>query len=249
VRAALRAGRIVVSDPDLVWPDGTVRLQLLDQTQEEARTPVTHRVPAVAVRSDHPFVGPVLPDQVARRLRLPVQTEAVVLSTAGLSQADEERVVASIADAGLGTVDVERGYQGTPPAALLALVAAAVSIALVGTFTAVGLSAAEGRADAATLSAVGAGPGLRRRLAAAQAGVISVLGGLIGVVSGVLAGAALVSMTPWIALGLADVGRLLVAGDSWRYVALLALGPPLLTMAGAFLLTRSELPLVRRLGQ
>lgn len=49
-----------------------------------------------------------------------------------------------------------------------------------------GLAAAEGRADLSTLAAVGASPGLRRRLAASQAVVTGGLGTLLGTAAGLV---------------------------------------------------------------
>ena len=86
------------------------------------------------------------------------------------------------------SVSTERGPGSGVDGALLALVAAAMSIALIGAFTSVGLAQAEGRADASTLAAVGASPILRRQLAAMQALTIGRIGTLLGTVAGLAAG-------------------------------------------------------------
>ena len=128
-------------------------------------------------------------------------------------------------------------------------------ITLGGTFAAVRLAAAEGRTDVSTLAAVGAGPAVRRRLAAAQAAVITVIGAGLGLLTGLLAGWALVrrpqtssasaNLEPWLRRYL-DGWPFAVP---WSSVAVLVIGVPLLAIEIGYLATRSRLPLVRRLGQ
>jgi putative ABC transport system permease protein len=100
----------------------------------------------------------------------------------------------------------------------------------------VSLSAAEGRADLATLAAIGAPPRRRRSLAAAQAWVLGQLGCVLGVGVGALYGytahAAFGSphfVVPW-----AEVGGIVVV-------------VPLFAGLLAWLLTRSRLPMVSRI--
>ena len=133
---------------------------------------------------------------------------------------------------------------------LVATTVAMVVIAFVGTVTAVGLALAEGRTEATAYAAVGASPGLRRRLAAAQAGVISVLGGLAGVAGGLLVGYVLANLStePVAAAGPA-VGLRDELAKAWPYLAALALGPVLMALAASFVFTRTTLPLPRRVNQ
>jgi putative ABC transport system permease protein len=155
-------------------------------------------------------------------------------------------------------IQVERGYQGQIPVGLLALVIATTVIALGGTFTAVGLAAAEGKTDVATLAAIGASPAVRRRLASAHAAVITLLGSGLGLLTGLLAGWALVRLhqrpdRPSPPGGLP--AYMVRYFDGWPFtipwstVALVVLGVPLLATGIGFLTTRSRLPLVRRVGQ
>ncbi|WP_328824151.1 FtsX-like permease family protein [Verrucosispora sioxanthis] len=108
------------------------------------------------------------------------------------------------------------------------------------------MAAAEGRADLSTLAAVGAGPGVRRLLSLCQAGVIAVLGSALGIVAGLASALIVLAFTnqryadrwpieppyplvmPWLTLGVLVV-------------------VPLVAMLGAALLTRSRLPVERRL--
>jgi putative ABC transport system permease protein len=119
------------------------------------------------------------------------------------------------------------------------LVLAAVSavVTLAASAVAVGLATAEMRTDLSTLAAVGAGPRLRRRIAAAQAGLIVGIGATLGVVGGIAPAAGLVAFrdnlewrVPWLPL------------------AITVLVAPVVAVLATALLTRPRLVLVRRLG-
>jgi len=130
-----------------------------------------------------------------------------------------------------------------------AMLVFAALVTLFGAASAVALAAAEGRADAATLAAVGAAPRTRRSLAAMQALTIAGLGGAGGVVSGLLAGWALVQVR---ATGVLAEGPGIVLYTGWQasvpWADVVGLGVVLpLALAGiAYLLTRSRLPMMRR---
>ena len=81
---------------------------------------------------------------------------------------------------------VERGYRSTAGPGLLALVAASALLVIGASSIATGLAAAEGRADLATLAAVGASSSLRRGLAGLQSAVTAGLGALLGAVTGLV---------------------------------------------------------------
>ena len=105
-------------------------------------------------------------------------------------------------------LQVERGYESPARLWLIGVLGAATVVTLLGVAISVSLSAAEGRADLATLAAVGAPPRRRRNLAAAQAWVLGQLGCLLGVGVGALYGytahAAFGSphfMVPWQEIG------------------------------------------------
>ncbi|TCC57039.1 ABC transporter permease [Kribbella pittospori] len=133
-------------------------------------------------------------------------------------------------------LQVERGYQSPARLFLLGILGAATVVTLLGVAISVSLSAAEGRADLATLAAIGAQPRRRRNLAAAQAWVLGQLGCVLGVGVGALYGytahAAFGSphfMVPWVELG----GIVIVV--------------PLFAGLLAWLMTRSRLPMVSRI--
>ncbi len=80
--------------------------------------------------------------------------------------------------------DSQLGYESNLPQSLWALAMFAALITLVATITATALAAGEARRDLATLAAVGARPGLRRGMAAAQAGLLAFAGTATGVLVG-----------------------------------------------------------------
>jgi putative ABC transport system permease protein len=118
---------------------------------------------------------------------------------------------------------------------LLIVVIGAAFITLAGAAISIALSAAEGRADLATLAAVGAPPRRRRALAAAQALLIAGVGCVLGVLAGTFVAYTLRATTgapgfivPWANLGAT------------------AIIVPLLATLIAATFTPSRLPLVRR---
>lgn len=118
----------------------------------------------------------------------------------------------------------------------LALAGGAGLVTLLGVAVTVALSAAESRADLATLAAIGAQPRRRRTFAGAQALVLSGVGTLLGLVLGG-------------ALGYAagPLGGEPTFAVPWTNLAITVFAVPLLAVGVAMLVTRSKLPMVRRL--
>jgi putative ABC transport system permease protein len=155
-------------------------------------------------------------------------------------------------------VNVERGYRSDLTITMLVLLVAAGVITLGGTFTAVGLAAVESRPDLATFAAVGAGPALRRRISAGQAGVIAGLGTVLGLASGTLVGWCLILLERpvplWIA-GDRPVDSNLIGDPLFEVIVPVlplvgvGVGIPLLAVAVGYAATRSRLPVLRRLAQ
>jgi putative ABC transport system permease protein len=262
VRQALAAGRVVVFSPQMLFPDGTVHLRVshgddapvVDVNGNELPGGTVVKLPGTFVELPLATPQPVLPASLVPRLGLgkdaSVQPTLVVASTTRTpTSAEEQRLQARTIE---GDANVERGYRSPYPVFLLVIAIASIVVALGSTLAVVGLSAAEGRADVSTLAAVGAPPRVRRRLAAAQAGVVAVLGTLLGCVSGVVSGATLVLLSRRVGGyerpdgGWVPDWQVVVP---WRDLGVLGLALPLLAVLAAMALTRSRLPMVRRLGQ
>ena len=109
-------------------------------------------------------------------------------------------------------------------------------VTLLGVAISVSLSAAEGRADLATLAAVGAPSAAAANLAAAQAWVLGQLGCLLGVGVGALYG-----YTAHAAFG---SPHFVVP---WREIGGIVIVVPLFAGLLAWLMTRSRLPMVSRI--
>lgn len=124
---------------------------------------------------------------------------------------------------------------------VLLIMGATTVLMLAASAVTLGLSRADGRADDATFAAVGAAPGLRRRIAFWQGLVICGVGALTGALAGLLsAWAIIVSVPPdaVAALSLADV--------PWPALATIAIGLPLLVAVSAALISPRRPTLVRR---
>lgn len=247
--AALRSGDVLVGDPYAVRPDGTVRLEVQrwDDGDSAPRTLRTVTAPArVTHAADGIQFAVVLPPAVAAALdHVEVPAGFVATTTREPTPAEESRAYAAALRADTGAyVTVERGYTGAQPLTVWVLAAAALVVGLGATGISVALAGAEARPDLATLAAVGAAPVVRRRVAAAQAGVLSVVGALVGAVTGLALGRVLVVSER----ARAAYDPTWVVTVPWGAVAVVVLGVPLLSVAGAWLLTRSRLPMVRRVA-
>lgn len=108
-------------------------------------------------------------------------------------------------------------------AGVLSLVIVGIGLALV---------AAETRRDEEVLATIGAAPGVRRGLAAARAGVLTLLGGVLAVPAGLL--------PVWGLASAADVGASAGFAVPWLTIAAVVLVVPAVAAAGAWLLTGSR---------
>ncbi len=193
--AALRAGAVVVDDPRFLV-NGKVTL-VIDKIeggprragQKSAGQTITlpgfvpeHRPQApitlMTIQTARTFgAGPSDMVTLATTSRMPTTAEQDQLSAALGNQYE---------------VSIERRPQ-PKNAELLVLAIIAAVIAIVAAAVATGLAAADGRADLATLAAVGASPRVRRTLSLSQAGVIAVLGSLLGTIAGLGAATAVLA--------------------------------------------------------
>ncbi|TDD72378.1 ABC transporter permease [Jiangella aurantiaca] len=157
------------------------------------------------------------------------------LVTFGAATPEQIDAALQAAEAAGAWVTIEEDIEPEADPAVLALTAGAAFVTLVGVAIAVSLAAAEGRADLATLAAVGAPPRRRRGLAGAQALVVAGLGVLIGSGLGVY-----FAYLVWPALGAPEFIW------AWDSLVVTGVAVPVLAVLVAVLLTPSRLPMIRR---
>jgi putative ABC transport system permease protein len=244
VERALAEDKAIATDCALI---GNGRIAFIHEgmlqnvvSKSDARDPIT--MPAVLAERPRYFGIPsiLVPPASLDRLGLTAVPGQPIIATTRTPTRAEERAFADVLadrypDADVW-VQVERGYQSESALVLAVLTGACAFVTLVGTAIAVALSAAEARSDHATLLAVGADPRRRRALAMAQAATVSLLGVGLGVVLGGIVGAAMLG---------ADIERPLLL--PWATLSQIVIGIPLLGVLIAGLLTRSRLPMVRRI--
>ena len=127
----------------------------------------------------------LIPEDVARRHGWDVEPTRVLVGYGGRATPDQVDSALTAADRFGAYAYVEEGPDEDAVRVVLLIVAGvAAFVTLVGVAISVALSAAEGRADLATLAAVGAPPRRRRALAAAQALLVAGLGCALGVAFG-----------------------------------------------------------------
>jgi putative ABC transport system permease protein len=185
-------------------------------------------------------------------------THHVALQPAGViargatapTQEQEDRLRSGLSGLGLDSpLIVERGYQTKNTFGMLALLLGSAVIVLGASGIATGLAAADGKADLATLAAVGASPRTRRTLAAFQSAVTAGLGTALGIAAGLVPAVGMVR-----ALNAAARQARFPRFDPyplvlpWTNLLVTAVVVPLIAAGAAALLTRSRLPMVRRIG-
>ncbi|MCX5110829.1 FtsX-like permease family protein [Streptomyces sp. NBC_00378] len=201
-----------------------------------------------------PGINMILPRQTAERIGLRTQVSGSVYAVAHPpTDAEEQRTYGAIEQSGGGIwTQSESGPGGIDNSMLLILTLFAGMVTLGAAAITTGLAKADAEADLNTLSAVGAPPGVRRKLSGFQCVVVA----LTGVVLGTLAG-----LVPAVALRMVDLRQALQTMRMqptesaytpivlpWATLGLLVVGVPLLAGLLASALTRSRLALARRAG-
>jgi putative ABC transport system permease protein len=246
---ALRAGNVVVDDPRYL-DNGRVTLTVTTITSSGGKgTTRTVTAPGFVLPHRPPAPITLMTPPTARTLGLGSMATTTLASTSRVPTIEEEdrlrAALGSELDKGLGMY-VERGPRaGTPGLLVLAVVAGVITLGAAAIAT--GLAAADGRADLTTLAAVGASPRVRRALSVSQSGVIAGLGSLLGAIAGL--GAAIAVLTA-LNRGYADIWPAPAPypiAVPWLNLGVALLVVPLVAMLGAGLLTRSRLPIERRL--
>ncbi|WP_327368452.1 ABC transporter permease [Streptomyces sp. NBC_01217] len=201
-----------------------------------------------------PGIRMILPERTAERLGLHTRASGSAYAVTHVpTEAENQRVSGAIAQAGGGVyVQSDQGSSGEQDTILLILTLFAGMVTLGAAAITTGLAKADAEADLNTLSAVGAPPGVRRKLSGFQCLVVA----LTGVVLGTLAG-----LVPAVALRLIDLREALKLMRldpthsaytpivlPWATIGLLVVCIPLLAGLLAAALTRSRLALARRAG-
>jgi len=261
-RQALADGAVVVRSPLLIT-DGTVTFALVrpDPDGEPEMTqgpggvfvPAGHRATTVTLPGYllTTGVGPgptvIAPGTVAS-LGLGNDAFTIVASSSRLpTDAEVER-----ANATLNPMDaypmIEWGFRTEVDTMLLVLMAAAALITIGAASVGTALAAADSRADVSVLAAVGASPSLRRGLSVSQSGVIAGLGSVLGSLAGI--GAALAVFGAY-AQQYGEVLWPMVGPPTpvvpWLTLLVALVATPAVAVLCAGLLTRSRLPIERRL--
>ncbi len=240
--AALRAGKIIVISPTEVR-HGHATLRVRRHTRKgpsrSPKVPLPAYVSAVDGQPGSAYAAAVAAE-TAHRLGLGSSVQFGPIFDAGGPPTDAQLQAADkvLAHAGLSPSNlyVERGYVGGFGYGLLALALGSAIVTIGATAIATGLALAEARPDLSTLGAVGAGPRVRRTLAASQAGVVAVLGVVFGSLAGLgLAYTIVISQQGW------------PFAMPWPTLAGTVVGLPAFAAGIAWVLTRSRTPLDRRL--
>ncbi|MFF3852604.1 FtsX-like permease family protein [Micromonospora sp. NPDC002575] len=247
-RRVLAAGGAVVTDERYLLAGRLTLTATRTGNDPEPVVTATDSVPGYALRGGIEGDRLVVSRAAAARLGLGTRQIGYALATAAApTPAQQDRLDVELRRLGQLDVVFERGTAGSDQRSLLLVLAVGSGLITVGAAAvATGLAAAEGRADLSTLGAVGASPRMRRVLSLCQAGVIAVLGSVLGIVVGLgTAVIILVAMnrrfaTAW------PVPEPYPIVVPWLTLGVLVV-VPLVAMVGAALFTRSGLAVERRL--
>ena len=219
IRSALDDGKIVVFDRCLVDDAGVTRTMAPEEVLVPghlAAAPYYSQLPSAFIAEEA---------AAARGWTSHADTALVTLPAGTEDAALEAAVVDAVGAGMLGTTALP-----PPDHSDLALLVATV-VAMAGVAVTLALTAAEGRADLATLAVLGAQPWRRRTLAGAQALVIGGAGTVLGVLLGGFAGIASIRALLWVEPAV-----------PWGQLAVTVVAVPLLAVAVAVLGTRARLP-------
>ncbi|QKW21458.1 ABC transporter permease [Kitasatospora sp. NA04385] len=257
---ALAAGKALVFRPDRV-ADGKAFLRAEEQPTQAQVDAGDYRgtsrevvVDAVEVHSPLPFASIVMSREAAQKAGLGVRSEGslwkpAVRASDGTVQKAEAHL-AKLDDTVY--LDVEQGFKAERSVKMLGLTAFAALVALGAAGIATGLAAADSQQDLATLAAVGASGGIRRRLSGFQCGVIAAMGSVLGLLCGAVPAVALrllEARNAEIWINGAPIGHEApVIAVPWADLAALLVGLPVVAVLLAALLTRSRVGLTRRAG-
>lgn len=227
---AIAAGKVVVLVDQAMTFD---KIEMVMQDDPNAAEP-SRRLPYAAVVIHVPIVtgqipSVLIPASIAADLEVtpePGGQDFVVQFDRPVTDADVARAaevaakyIDTFADAAIGPPRPDEAFR-------LLLIGLALLFALSVTGIAIALGEAESRPEQRSLLAIGADPRLRRRIAAARAGVLALLAGILAVPAGLL--------PVWGLLASRDAPLVIPIPE----IAGAVIALPLLAIAGAWLLTR-----------
>jgi putative ABC transport system permease protein len=267
-RATLRDGGVVVNDADLLR-DGHATIEIRDHPADlnggSFSVRDSARLPAHALTTgtrNHKQI--LVSAEAAKRLRLAPSDSMVLFATTTHppTEGQAESFDSDLSDRGLNAETQGKTSNGTagvvaevvrrpePPALVTAavwlLAAVSAALALAATAVACALSAAESRRDLSTLAAVGASPAIRRKLILSQAGVMSLVGAMLGVIAGAVACYVVLSTLNQQIAVVYPRQHLYTLAPPWSSIGIALVVVPLVAMLGAGLIAKSRLPSERR---
>ncbi|MDG6105231.1 FtsX-like permease family protein [Dactylosporangium aurantiacum] len=244
--ATLRAGGVVVADPSLV-DHGTVLLAVPSREDPEGYGH-TVAVPGYVTTTAVSRVFVAMSPQAVAKAGLAVEVKGIVVATSRMPTRAEmgafNEAAEALGNSYHGSVAWPYRPDVTVELVVLGIVAAVIALGAAGIAT--GLAAVDSRPDLATLGAVGASPGVRRRLTLSQAGVIAGLGSLLGAAAGLGAGWAVLAALNRKALSMWPSDNTYPWAVPWPNVAVAVLVVPAVAMVGTAMFTRARLPIERR---
>ncbi|GAA3544801.1 FtsX-like permease family protein [Nocardioides daeguensis] len=240
-QAALDRGEVLVTSPSMIDADGNVTASLYDEDEAISEEDIAKlALPALAASrktfyTSMPGVFMSAETAAANGLVLNPEATRLIAYASDATPAQEKAGLRAAGEGHRAAASIGEPYHDDYRVVLLVVGGVAALATLIGVAIAVALSAAEGRRELATLSAVGADPAVRRRLAGAQALVISGVGALVGVVLGSFVSYAL---------------RATFGAPSftvpWANLAGVGLGVPVLAALITAACTRSTVPMLER---
>jgi putative ABC transport system permease protein len=242
VSAALRGGAVVVEDAKYL---ANGRVTLLIERPGPIGDEQTVTAPGFVLPHGAPAPIAMMTQQTATSLGLTTSLLGTLVTTTRMPTVDEEdRLEASLGSE--YSVSINRGAE--PDGQVLLIIAIVAAVITIGTAAfATGLSAADGRADLATLGAVGASPRVRKMLSLSQSGVIAGLGSLLGVAAGLGVSIAVLTALNVRSADVWPAPTPFPITVPWLNLGVALILVPLVAMLGAGLLTRARLPIERRL--
>ncbi|WP_404868845.1 FtsX-like permease family protein [Kitasatospora griseola] len=255
---ALADGRILVFRPDYV-ENGKVDLLVTDPfDQKKMREDNNYRpaerhllADAVQVHAPTPFGNAMMTRQTAEKIGLGTRAAGSLwMPAAEPSDKAYQKANGSLAKLDDNAIlTVERGFHPDVDLITVGLTVFAGLVALGAAGIATGLAAADSQQDLATLAAVGASGGIRRRLSGFQCGVIAAMGSVLGLFCGAVPSIALrifeaKDRASWLPPDQPAPDP--VIAIPWAELAAMVVGLPVVAVLLAALLTRSRIALGRR---